>query len=412
MRDRHRALARRFSVALATVLVLAGVVLAQQPQRPNRAARGRVRDQGGVPLKKARPEAGDPLGRAVGIPARPTAGSFHYIFRIRSFDGTPLAASYYPSKLGSTAPAVMLVHETGRSRKDFEEAVLELKGQGLAEHLQGLGYAVLSMDLRGQGQNPRRVLPINERPQLVEDLQAGYFFLVDRHNRGDLNLAKLGVIALGDSANLVGAWAVQPGAAVTTEGRPSDLNALVLISPMPEGFGYLLTHVAASLAPRVPLLILAGERDNASKDAAKSIKNVIERERLNKVEFFPSAFHGYKLLRLEPKLTSTLFRFLETSLKLRPVDWEPQYNLTPVTLADIPQMVLNARPLDQAKAKDEAKAKAKDAAKAKDEAKKAKDAAAPAEKKAEAAKDVDEEKAAPKQPPQDPPAPTKADNPN
>jgi hypothetical protein len=409
MRDPHRALARRFSVALATVLVLAGVVLAQQPPRPKAAARGRVRDQGGVPLKKARPEAGDPLGRAVGGPAAPAAGSFHYIFRIRSFDGTPLAASYYPSKLGSSAPVVMLVHQTGRSRRDFEEAVLELKSQGLAEHLQGLGYAVLSMDLRGQGQNPRRVLPVNERPQLVEDLQAGYFFLVDRHNRGDLNLAKLGVIALGDSANLVGAWAVQPGAAVTTEGRPSDLNALVMVSPKPDGYGYLLQHVAASLAPRVPLLILAGERDIPSKNAAKTVQGVVERERLNKVEFFPTAFHGYQLLRLEPKLTAALFRFLETSLKLRPVDWEPQYNLTPVTLADIPQMVLNARPLDQAKAKDEAKAK--EAAEAK-EAAKAKDAVAPAEKKAEAAKDLDEEKAAPKQPPQDPPPPPKANNPN
>jgi hypothetical protein len=400
MRDRHKALARRFSVATATLLVLAGVVLAQQPQqRPNRPARARVRDQGGVPLKKARPEAGDPLGRAVGLPARPVPGSFHYIFRIRSFDGAPLASSYYPSKLGSGAAAVMLVHESGRSRKDFEEAVLELKGEGLAEHLQGLGYAVLSMDLRGQGQNPRRALSVNERPQLVEDLQAGYFFLVDRHNRGDLNLAKLGVIALGDSANLVGAWAIQPGAAVTTEGRPSDLNALAMISPMPEGFGYVLGHVAASLAPRVPLMILAGERDTASKDAAQAVRHVVERERLNKVELFPSAFRGYKLLRLEPKLTATLFRFLETSLKLRPVDWEPQYNLTPVTLADIPQMVPNLRMPDQPKnqAKNEAKAK---------------DAAAPAEKKAEAAKDRDDEKAAPKQPAQDPPPPPKTDNPN
>ena len=49
------------------------------------------------------------------------------------------------------------------SRKDFEEPVAELKGQGLAEHLQGEGYAVLSMDLRGQGQNPRRALT-PERP--------------------------------------------------------------------------------------------------------------------------------------------------------------------------------------------------------------------------------------------------------
>jgi hypothetical protein len=248
----------------------------------------------------------------------------------------------------------MLIHEMGRSRKDFDDTVQELKGQGLAEHLQGLGYAVLSMDLRWQGQNPRRALAFNERPKLMEDVQAGYFFLVDRHNRGDLNLAKLGVIGLGDGGNLVLAWAFQPGAAVTIEGRPGDLSALALISPNPEGFGYVLGHVVASLAPRVPLLLLAGERDKASKDAVQSVRQLVERSRLNKVEFFPSSLHGYKLLRLEPKVTSVLFHFLEVSLKNRPVEWEPEYNLTPVTFGDV-QVVQNNKqsdaPKDKAKGK-------------------------------------------------------------
>ena len=79
--------------------------------------------------------------------------------------------------------------------------------------------------------------------------------------------------------------------------------------------------------------------------------------RLNKVELFPSSLHGYKLLRLEPKVTSTLFHFLDTSLKNRPVDWEPQYNLTPVTFGDIPDRPATPsgrthRPRTQAKAKD------------------------------------------------------------
>ena len=149
----------------------------------------------------------------------------------------------------------------------------------------------------------------------------------------------------------------------------------------------MLGHVVASLAPRVPLLILAGQRDNASKDAAQSVRHLVERERLNKVELFPSAFHALQVAATRTQGHLNLFKFLETSLKLRPVDWEPQYNLTPVTLAEIPQMVLNARPPDQAK--NQAKGEAK------------KDAAVPAEKKAEAAKKLDEEKAAPK-----------ADNPN
>ncbi len=123
------------------------------------------------------------------------------------------------------------------------------------------------------------------------------------------------MIALGDGANLAAAWAFHPGAAVTTEGRPSDLSALVLISPMPEGSGYVLRHILPSIAPRIPTFLIAGENDHASKDAVQASRALVERHRLNKVELYPSALHGYKLLRLEPKVTSTLFHFLDTTLE-------------------------------------------------------------------------------------------------
>ena len=347
MRYRRKVSPRKAWAALATMLIVFGGALGQA-QRP--AVRDPLRNQGGAPLKKARPEAGDPLAKVPGAAQRPATASAHYTFRLRSFDGTPLAASYYPSHLGNSSPVVMLIHEMGRSRKDFEEPVQDLKGQGLAAHLQGLGFAVFSMDLRWQGQNPRRALAADERPKLIEDLQAGFYFLVDRHNRGDLNLGKLGVVALGDGANLATAWAIQPGAAITIEGRPSDLSALALISPNPEGFGYVLRHGITTLAPRVPLLLIAGERDNPSKDTVQSVRQTVQRARLNKIELFPSSLHGYKLLRLEPKVTSALIHFLDTTLKNRPVEWEPQYNLTPVTFGDS-QLVQNDKQAENAKNK-------------------------------------------------------------
>ena len=135
----------------------------------------------------------------------------------------------------------------------------------------------------------------------------------------------------------------------------------MLISPKPEGFGYVLGHVLASLAPRVPLLLLAGDRDVPSKDALQSVQQSVQRTRLNKVELFPSSLHGYKLLRLEPKLTSAIFTFLETTLKNRPVEWEPEYNLTPVTFSE-PQMVLNPKPSDSRKDPAQAKDQPKSAA--------------------------------------------------
>ena len=339
-------------------LVTVSIVAAQAQPGPNR---GRIRNQGGAPLKKARPEAGDPLAKADGADAKGKAkaagaGTYHYTFKLHSFDGSPLAASYYPSKLGSTAPVVMLVHEANRSRKDFEEAVTELKGLGLAEHLQEEGYAVFSMDLRGQGQNPRRALSVSDRPLLAEDLQAAYVFLLDRHNRGDFNVAKLGMVAVGEGANLAVAWAYQPGAAVSTEGRPSDLNALVLISPYPAGSGYVLGHILPSLAPRIPLALLAGSKDNASKDAVESVRRLVERARLNKIELFPSSLHGYKLMRLEPKVTPAIMRFLEPTIKLRPIDWEPRYNLIPVTVSEIQTVRHTQAPEKPAAKKGQAKA--------------------------------------------------------
>ena len=103
MRDRHKALAWKTWVALGMVLAMVGVALAQA-QRRGRSARDQARNQGGVPLKKARPEAADPLAKVAVVPVRPEPGTFHYTLRLRSFDGTPLAASFYPSKLGSSAP--------------------------------------------------------------------------------------------------------------------------------------------------------------------------------------------------------------------------------------------------------------------------------------------------------------------
>src|SRR5271157_1064280 len=339
-------------------LVAVSIVAAQAQPGQNH---GRIRNQGGAPLKKARPEAGDPLAKADGADAKGKAkaagaATYHYTFKLHSFDGSPLAASFYPSKLGSTAPVVMLVHEANRSRKDFEEPVAELKGQGLAEHLQAEGYAVFSMDLRGQGQNPRRALSANDRSVLTEDLQAAYMFLLDRHNRGDFNVAKLAMIAVGEGANLAVAWAYQPGAAVSTEGRPSDLSALVLISPYPAGAGYVLGHILAPLAPRIPLALLAASKDNASKDAVESVRRMVERGRLNKVELFPSSLHGYKLMRLEPKATAAIIRFLEPTTKLRPIDWEPRYNLIPFTVSEIQTIRHTQTPEKPAAKKDQAKA--------------------------------------------------------
>jgi alpha-beta hydrolase superfamily lysophospholipase len=364
------AVAAAVAAVVAVALGTAGgpAALGQNAAAKAKAARGKGR---GVPPRKA-PNAADPLAKpvandaaAAGKPA--PAGTYHFKLKVHAFDDAPLAALYYPAtKQDANAPAVLLVHEKDRSNQDFEDSIPDLKGVGLAEHLQSVGYAVMALDLRGYGANPRRAMSDRDWRLMVDDLQAAYQFLVDRHNRGELNLAKLGVVALGEGANLAAAWAYQPGGAVSSEGRVTDLSGMALVSPLPEGEGYAFPTLMNALAPRIPVMLIAGERDAASHDVVKRVKANVEKTRQNKVEMVPSSLHGYKLLRLEPRAATSIAKFLEGTVKLRAIDWEPRYNLTPIDYTDI-QVVRHKRADDQEKEKaaDEAKEKAKDQAKEK-----------------------------------------------
>lgn len=340
---------------------------------------------------KKMPNAADPIENAdPDALDKAATGMIHYRLKIRASDGASLNVVYYPvypARLALNAPVVMLVHEKDRSSRDFDEPIAELKNQGLAEALQGLGYAVLAVDLRGHGANARKALSPQDWKLMIDDLQAVYQFLVDRHNRGKLNLSKLGVVGLGEGANLAAAWANMPGGAVSGEGRTSDLGAMILISPLADGEGFLLRQVMNALAPRIPLDLMVGERDAVSADPVRSVRPLVERPvggmRLNRVELFDSSLHGYKLLWLEPKITGLITKFLEGTIKLKATAvWEPRYNLTPVQFGDIQLVRSKVAPpvekkADAAKAKEKEKEKAAapaDAAKAKDREKE-KDAA-------------------------------------
>ena len=168
----------------------------------------------GAPAVNANSNVVDPNGPL------PELGTFHYRFKVAAGGSDPLQATYYPSKLANAAPAVILVHEREHSIKDFEEALADLKGLSLAEHLQKAGYAVIAVDLHGHGGNPRRGLTPRDWAAIPGDVELAYLTLVDRHNRGELNLAKLGVIGLGEGANVVAAWAAG-GAGSRPRGAPA-----------------------------------------------------------------------------------------------------------------------------------------------------------------------------------------------
>ena len=374
MRGRRDHWSKAIASTIALALLVVGAVVAQDPEAPAKGAApakdanpnpNKERDKG-KPAKKGgrllRPpgkvpakvvaKGADPLANADGVvvaPGQPLPllGTYHYRFKIAVGSVDPLSAAYYPPKvLNNISPVVLLIHERERSSKDFEESIAELKKSSLAEELQKQGYAVLAVDLRGHGAStPRRTLNRSEWPNVTDDLQAAYFCLVDRHNRDEFNLAKLGVVAMGEGANVAATWAAR-GGPVSSEGRASDLGALILVSPMvdAQNQGVPAKPAITTLAARVPIDLLVGERDAASAalidDGPGSVKALVKRFRSNKVETFPSALHGYKLLQFEPTLTSSIFQFLEGTIKARADEWEGRYLFNPVTYTDV-KMIKN-----------------------------------------------------------------------
>lgn len=314
-----------------------------------RVPKGGLRAPGGAGPKAA-PKADDPLGKAAGVgPEWP----YHFTLKYIASDRQRLAATFYPSRAGANAAVILLIHDrgAGRSDKDFEEPIEELKGQSFAEYLQEQDYAVLAVDLRGHGDNPRRDGDPSSREWAaqVNDLQWAYLFLVDRNNRRELNLSKFGVLGVGNGANLALAWASSNGGAVASEGRISDLGAMVLVSPVEDSLGLRLLPLLRPLAPRLPILLISGAKE---ADVTKDAEEILTRHRMSKVLKLDSRLPGDKLLRFEPKLVPTISKFLDEPVKFRPnSEWEPRFLYNPVAYGELQLIEKPKNDPDQPEAK-------------------------------------------------------------
>jgi hypothetical protein len=371
-----------WAAVLGTALATIGAALAQEPaekkdEPAKKAAKAKAKRKGGLLAggaiaPKGAAAKGDPLGKAQAKDA-PPRWPYHVRFKLTSSDGLTQNATYYPSRGGDSAPVLLLVHQggPGHSARDFEEPIEAFDGKTLAERLQELDYAVLIPELRlpaaaAAGANPD-AKPKDKAPRgaaerelatLAADLRAAYLFLIDRHNLRELNVAKLGVLGLGDGATVSAAWAAAayPNGPIASPGRISDVGALVLVSPAAESGNLKLSAALTTLAPRVPILVVAGDRD---AEVAKSAEPLLQRPRLaSKVARFESRLQADRLLRFEPKAVEAITKFLEDPVKFRAnSDWEPRYLLTPVAYSDVEN--IPSKKAEEPAKKDAAKAAAK-----------------------------------------------------
>lgn len=218
---------------------------------------------------------------------------------IYAIDNWPLKLTYYKSSEGKEAAVVVLLHQKRESRM-----VWTAKG-GVAETLHGEGFAVIAIDLRKHGQSkpgetedePKKNTSDKDKSAkksaggelkpgdyvgMVHDLDAVKKFIFEEHQKGNLNMRKMAIVAPAMSAAVAvvftaNDWAKKPYDDASTPAlrtpRGQDVQALVFLSPETNLPG-LAAHQVAPLLKNFPIasLVVVGKDDSAdNKEQAKKL---------------------------------------------------------------------------------------------------------------------------------------------
>ncbi|MBK9063358.1 MAG: alpha/beta fold hydrolase [Acidobacteria bacterium] len=206
-------------------------------------------------------------------------------------DGVALAASWRPVDGNAQAPAVLLIHDFSRERRELEP---------LAEKLGAAGYATLAIDLRAHGESTKKSgQPIPISPRLLKDpngfprdVEAAAAWMKARAPK----TAALG-FSVGGYLALLAAARGQVDAAIVISVNEPRVAGLAGQSP----------PVARSL------LLLACEADPGRADSAKKLEAAAQAPK--RLLLLPGAAHNLAVLREHPEAEKAVFDWLSERLK-------------------------------------------------------------------------------------------------
>lgn len=210
-------------------------------------------------------------------------------------DGVALAASWRPLPGVEGAPAVLLVHDFSRERREWDALVPDLTDRG---------FSTLAIDLRAHGESTRRNgQPVPLSPSLLRDpngfprdVEAACAWLQIRASR----VAVVGLSVGGQLAVLATAsgWA-DAGVAIS-----ANLDRLFeLAGPRPS-------------AGR-NLLVLAAEKDPGREASAQKLLAAATGEK--KMTLYPGSAHSFGLFVEHPDALETAIAWLTARLEANPL---------------------------------------------------------------------------------------------
>ncbi len=245
-------------------------------------------------------------------------------------DRVELKLTYYKSISGKDSPVVVMLHGKRGTR---------LQWKGLASELQVKGeFAVVTVDLRGHGESSLKRAELKKtdyQAMAALDMEAVRDFLFEEHQRGQLNINRLGIVACDFSASVALVyteldWGKQPyddspNPELRTP-RGQDVRALALISPDTTTPGLMANKAAGGLRGLpIAIMIAASEKNTHDAAASKKLYDQLatKREKTENLYFekYPEDVKGMDLVLQDPNIRSHIFVFLDKYVKQYQSEW-------------------------------------------------------------------------------------------
>jgi len=272
--------------------------------------------------------------------AQPPAAAAVEQKQLTTGDGWLISVEYYSQPGMQDAPVIMIVHGENSNALAWKN--------DYGKTLQELGYAVVIVDLRMHGNSKTTAngqkfdttdLRPNQYPNMAGfDLEAVKNFLLDEHQKKNLNVRKLGIIASDMSVPIALAFAEldwnklpyddAPTAMMRTP-RGQDVHAIAMISPIMQ-----LPGVNANVSLRgltAPMRQIAffsayGTQDTATVKQAERLDKVLQAHQENKARVvlkqYDSNLNGVALATRTPQLKKDLIEFFDKNLMKYDVPWQ------------------------------------------------------------------------------------------
>jgi len=178
---------------------------------------------------------------------------------IECSDGYRLTGDYIRrSRMNRRMPAVLFIHEGGRDKRSWYPMTVQLAGRG---------FAVLSIDLRGHGENPaspsnRKITGAQLKPEdyakMLDDIRNALSYL---SMRPAVESGSIAIIGASLGANLGLAAASQPWAGA--------VKGVIALSPRLEDHGYSAEKAVTEMGRRHVYLVAAKDDTETYPDAVK-----------------------------------------------------------------------------------------------------------------------------------------------